>query len=493
MKRKIRSEHPENESARVPRKSLVLGVVIIALVLFIITVVVVLKPSFRTTGQAYRPGTATVVSSVTDLAVYFEPAVGYAAPGDADIDIPIMIRAADLPAGQTIEAIQFCLQYDYDTFDVRDLQISLSGYSRLTPPSDVAGWLGSANSGPPSPCPSGYTKHVDVAVGASDTPIRAGAQLGMLKMSVTPTAPFSTGDAQQIEILTTFVSGSEGLDDRNQKLSTTSMFIVPPCPDGDRDGYAEEGTIQRDGVEDSDMRACEHTNPLSGTLVLDCDDNNAARFPGNPEICDNLDNNCDNSVDNGLPLILNDPPAGQTQLYGVCFGYKQCNGAAVMMEDSYLSNPDYHPDSTDPCDFYDNDCDGQFNEDAAPGSCTIGTTGIAASPDVGQIASSVPGNVFIEYASNMDGATYGAQRLTLFDQFFFNLLRTTDPTRCGGTGLPICDTDLTDTIHIWYCLNNVYYLGMEDGSFWKASADNNPATTNTLTRLNSQDEVPATC
>jgi len=30
----------------------------------------------------------------------------------------------------------------------------------------------------------------------------------------------------------------------------------------------------------------------------DCDDNNAARFPGNPELCDGIDNNCDSVADN---------------------------------------------------------------------------------------------------------------------------------------------------------------------------------------------------
>jgi hypothetical protein len=40
----------------------------------------------------------------------------------------------------------------------------------------------------------------------------------------------------------------------------------------------------------------------------DCDDTSAARYPGNPEICDALDNNCDALVDNAAP------PAGSTQL-----------------------------------------------------------------------------------------------------------------------------------------------------------------------------------
>ncbi|HBB40881.1 MAG TPA: hypothetical protein DC005_05495, partial [Proteobacteria bacterium] len=32
----------------------------------------------------------------------------------------------------------------------------------------------------------------------------------------------------------------------------------------------------------------------------DCDDSNANRFPGNPELCDGVDNDCDGAVDDGI-------------------------------------------------------------------------------------------------------------------------------------------------------------------------------------------------
>ena len=37
---------------------------------------------------------------------------------------------------------------------------------------------------------------------------------------------------------------------------------------------------------------------------LDCDDLNAAAFPGNTEICDNIDNDCDGDVDGNLANIF---------------------------------------------------------------------------------------------------------------------------------------------------------------------------------------------
>ena len=41
--------------------------------------------------------------------------------------------------------------------------------------------------------------------------------------------------------------------------------------------------------------------------VVDCDDSQVASFPGNPEICDGVDNNCDGTVDEGCSSCL---PAG---------------------------------------------------------------------------------------------------------------------------------------------------------------------------------------
>ncbi|HEX4824204.1 MAG TPA: FG-GAP-like repeat-containing protein [Candidatus Polarisedimenticolaceae bacterium] len=62
-----------------------------------------------------------------------------------------------------------------------------------------------------------------------------------------------------------------------------------------------------------------HGNPnvtVSSCLIVigyslvgdDCDDTNAAKYPGNTEICDGLDNNCDGIVDNAAP------PSGASQI-----------------------------------------------------------------------------------------------------------------------------------------------------------------------------------
>ncbi|MFH1436203.1 MAG: putative metal-binding motif-containing protein, partial [Pseudomonadota bacterium] len=57
------------------------------------------------------------------------------------------------------------------------------------------------------------------------------------------------------------------------------------CADGDRDGW---------------FVLCDAYVTISGP---DCDDSSGSRFPGNPEVCDGIDNDCDSAGDDGLTCI----------------------------------------------------------------------------------------------------------------------------------------------------------------------------------------------
>ncbi len=98
-----------------------------------------------------------------------------------------------------------------------------------------------------------------------------------------------------------------------------AALLLPACvgqiPDRDRDGFS---------VEDGD-----------------CDDDDPARFPTNPEVCNDVDDDCD-----GLPDNIDEDGDG----VGFCFG--DCADQATNV----------YPDHPEECDGVDNNCDGAIDE-----------------------------------------------------------------------------------------------------------------------------------
>jgi len=98
----------------------------------------------------------------------------------------------------------------------------------------------------------------------------------------------------------------------------------------------------------------------------DCDDSNAAVYPGAPERCDGLDDNCDGQVDEGAT----DAPTYYADADGDGYGAADNSLTACSMPDGYVDNADdcndastaYHPGAPDEsCDAPDDyNCDGSI-------------------------------------------------------------------------------------------------------------------------------------
>jgi len=114
------------------------------------------------------------------------------------------------------------------------------------------------------------------------------------------------------------------------------------CVDGDEDGYGE---------------GC--------MLGLDCDDTSAAISPAATEVCNGVDDDCDDATDEEIGA----PSCALTE--GVCAGATaRCGPEGFLECDGTDYGADFELDET-ACDGLDNDCDGSTDEGC---TCEEGTT-----------------------------------------------------------------------------------------------------------------------
>ncbi|MCA9540700.1 MAG: hypothetical protein KC620_17495, partial [Myxococcales bacterium] len=119
--------------------------------------------------------------------------------------------------------------------------------------------------------------------------------------------------------------------------------------------------IDDDGDHFGAGRGCEDT---------DCDDANADIFPGAEEVCDGVDNDCDEAIDEGLQNACGGcgPPPVE-----VCNGVDDDCDARVD-EGTRNACGRCGPVPPEVCDTVDNDCDDRIDEDACADVCPEGET-----------------------------------------------------------------------------------------------------------------------
>ena len=114
----------------------------------------------------------------------------------------------------------------------------------------------------------------------------------------------------------------------------------------------------------STILAC---TPPNGYVTnnLDCNDNNQNIYPAAAEVCNNLDDNCNTSIDEGLLFItyyadLDGDGAGN--LVNTTIACAQPNGYVTNPTDCNDSNPTIYPSASETCNGTDDNCNTSSDE-----------------------------------------------------------------------------------------------------------------------------------
>lgn len=157
-------------------------------------------------------------------------------------------------------------------------------------------------------------------------------------------------------------------DDSNPLVNPGQVEI---CDGLDNDCQPETRFVIAPGnTEDDDGDS--FADPLCGTGVPDCDDENATVYPGAPELCDQIDNDCNMIVDTRTSLTSwyeDQDLDGFGVAAGVIESCEPIAGRVTKKGDCDDTESRTNPGALDDCSGLhgvDDDCDGQMDEAETP-------------------------------------------------------------------------------------------------------------------------------
>lgn len=126
--------------------------------------------------------------------------------------------------------------------------------------------------------------------------------------------------------------------------------------DGDGDGYGDASTSVEECTQPSDYTADSS----------DCDDSRAVVYPGAPEFCDGLDNDCDRDTDedpvDGTTLYADADEDGHGDDKSAIASCEDLSGYVTEGGDCDDTDEEIYPGADEWCDGVDSDCDGDSSD-----------------------------------------------------------------------------------------------------------------------------------
>ena len=144
--------------------------------------------------------------------------------------------------------------------------------------------------------------------------------------------------------------GGDDCDDGDSAISPDGVEVVGDGIDQDCDG---EDLVDADGD--------------GAIYTVDCDDDDASIYPGATETCDDVDEDCDGTIDEDAIDAFTWYQDADKDGYGGTTSVTQCDpprGYVPYGEDCDDSDSSISPDADERCNDVDDDCDGDVDEDA---------------------------------------------------------------------------------------------------------------------------------
>ena len=182
------------------------------------------------------------------------------------------------------------------------------------------------------------------------------------------------GGFETIESCTSQEGYTTTSNDCNDSDASIFPGAVEVCDDldNDCDGEADEELLiawyldrDGDGFGDPNFQS-QSCFPSPGYVPndLDCDDEREEVHPNSIEICDGLDNNCDQNIDEGVlqEFFVDTDADGYGDSLQTVMACASEEGVTQISGDCDDSNPLVYPSATEVCDDLDNDCNGTIDD-----------------------------------------------------------------------------------------------------------------------------------